>query len=390
MDKYTNCTLINECRHNKTCQKNCGEKNIGFFIDTVIKYSNLHHQLFGIYDGELMRKPNQTAMKIVSGTFQDFLEREQFHALIPLFLISHSSQGYGFIDEIGALYGLMWNTPKFVISLALRILDRNPESPKNTYNPKENGDFILVDGFEKIWNTIVKRERLDIVYNVDIKTIDRNERNVKIKYEDASAKLFVQTCDFLIWTPPMPELLKRLSAISATEFDLFSTLSHHVFAASLMRAKNTARNTPISYYSQTISDKIEHAVTADIDVKGSSDIACNNLNVSRYDKNEKDARLITVLQLGRTATNEAHLNDVARNHYEKEFHATDVEIFNTITWPYFYKWDQHEVAKGNHWKVFDLQGHQRTWYAGASVSFESVKSVMEYNNLLLRQLGINL
>ena len=41
--------------------------------------------------------------------------------------------------------------------------------------------------------------------------------------------------------------------------------------------------------------------------------------------------------------------------------------------------------KGNHWDVFALQGFHRTWYAGASVCFESVKSVMEYNNLLLRQ-----
>ena len=43
------------------------------------------------------------------------------------------------------------------------------------------------------------------------------------------------------------------------------------------------------------------------------------------------------------------------------------------------------MMKGNHWDVFALQGFHRTWYAGASVCFESVKSVMEYNNLLLRQ-----
>ena len=98
-------------------------------------------------------------------------------------------------------------------------------------------------------------------------------------------------------------------------------------------------------------------------------------------------RLTTFIQLGRLASNEAKLNEIARTHYENGFNATDIEIFSTISWPYFYKWSPHELANGNHWKVFEMQGNHRTWYAGASVCFESVKSVMEYNTLLLRQSG---
>ena len=33
-----------------------------------------------------------------------------------------------------------------------------------------------------------------------------------------------------------------------------------------------------------------------------------------------------------------------------------------------------------------MQGRNNMWYGGSSVSFESVKSVLEYNNLLLRQM----
>ena len=85
--------------------------------------------------------------------------------------------------------------------------------------------------------------------------------------------------------------------------------------------------------------------------------------------------------------NEMESNEIVRSHYEKGFNATDIEFLDTITWQYFYKWAPHELAQGNHWKVFDIQGTNRTWYAGSSVCFESVKSVMEYNKLLLRQLG---
>ena len=45
-----------------------------------------------------------------------------------------------------------------------------------------------------------------------------------------------------------------------------------------------------------------------------------------------------------------------------------------------------KILSGRIWDVFSLQGTERTWYAGASASFESVKSVMEYNKLLLRQM----
>ena len=38
-------------------------------------------------------------------------------ALIPIFQTSTTIPGYGHLDEISALYGLMWNTPKLMMSL---------------------------------------------------------------------------------------------------------------------------------------------------------------------------------------------------------------------------------------------------------------------------------
>ena len=44
-----------------------------------------------------------------------------------------------------------------------------------------------------------------------------------------------------------------------------------------------------------------------------------------------------------------------------------------------------QLSAGYLWDTFEIQGTNRTWYAGSSVSFESVRSVMAYNKLLLRQ-----
>ena len=65
-----------------------------------------------------------------------------------------------------------------------------------------------------------------------------------------------------------------------------------------------------------------------------------------------------------------------------------------------------DASNGSHWDVFNLQvspslelfslvmttlgpfpqGVHGMWYAGSSVIFESVPAVMEYNELLLRQM----
>ena len=41
--------------------------------------------------------------------------------------------GYGFIDEVSALYGLIWNKPKFIYVFALKALQQPTEEPFNFY-----------------------------------------------------------------------------------------------------------------------------------------------------------------------------------------------------------------------------------------------------------------
>ena len=47
--------------------------------------------------------------------------RNKLQVLIPLFQASTTIQGYGHLDEISALYGLMWNTPNFINGFKERL-----------------------------------------------------------------------------------------------------------------------------------------------------------------------------------------------------------------------------------------------------------------------------
>ena len=348
--------------------------NTKMLINATFRYIKLHRSLFGKYKGELMRRPSAKVLKRVSGTFQEFLEREKLQFLIPLFTVTHTGQGYGYLDEIGALYGLMWNTPEFVASIIFRGLGSGPPAV-----------YIFKYGFEHVWNTIAKIEKFDIRFNVTITSIDRlGSFGVMIHYKNNSSKNEVKTCDFLIWTPPMPDLLKQLTNARIEEKELFTNLTPHYFGSSLMRARGTIRNRPVAYYRTNLLKNTNLAVSADMDMEAAFNYDDSNMTI--YNGMSNMSRITTVLQLSNQHSTNVKFNTAARMFYEKNFNSTDIELFKTIIWPYMYKWNRDDVANGNHWKVFDIQGKNRTWYAGASVCFESVKSVMEYNNLLLRQL----
>ena len=61
-------------------------------------------------------------MELAKGTFMQFILRNDLTSLIPLFQASTTFQGYGHLDEVSALYGLMWNTPNFINGFKERLL----------------------------------------------------------------------------------------------------------------------------------------------------------------------------------------------------------------------------------------------------------------------------
>ena len=353
--------------------------NVGVFVDSVVRYTKLHYSMFGKYDGELMPQPSEEVLKKISGTFSEFLEKNNLNALIPLFQRIHTSQGEGYLDEVGTLYGLLWNSPKLLISYGLRALGAD-EDPYKIY--------MMKYGFENVWNKIMAKEKFDVQYFSEVVSIYRNSNSVTLHYRKSNSKILNEQCDFLIWTPPMPEFINAVAEPTQEEMDLFNTLTPHFFVASLMKERGVIRNRPITYYQESLDEKIEGGVVAD----GSLEDAFNycskgcSSTIEDYNKKSGTERHITVLQLAREALSEERSNQIARDHYEKGFNASNVDFLSTKTWEYFYKWAPDELSKGNHWKVFNIQGLYRTWYAGASVCFETIKSVLEYNELLLKQI----
>ena len=71
-----------------------------------------------------MLRPGEEVLQRTKGTFLDFIKREDLEPMKIIFKSSHELQGYGYIDEVSALYGLLWNKPKMMYIAALRVLQR--------------------------------------------------------------------------------------------------------------------------------------------------------------------------------------------------------------------------------------------------------------------------
>ena len=226
------------------------------FLD-IGRYVKIHREMFGAFKGELMPKPSMEVFHRIRGTFLEFLQRENLKTLVPLFLLSHTMPGYGYIDEIGALYGLMWNDPVYLLSVCLRTVGKD-EDPLSVYTFR--------NGFERIWKTIVEVEKLKINFNSNIFKITRNSKGATIYLNDIYHKR-EESCDFLIWAAPVDEYLKTVD-FDIDELMIFKPMHSVALSSTLVKVTSDIRNGPFTGFLENIRKKTEHGVLVEVSSSG--------------------------------------------------------------------------------------------------------------------------
>ena len=212
-----------------------------------------------------------------------------------------------------------------MVNMLLRILKQD----KNPYSA-----YVLKQGFEKIWTTIVKEESLNVTYNVDIVGVSRTSSGTHLDIWRDS-RMETESCDFLVWTPPMTDLLRVLRDPSDEEQRLFSTLQPEYFTASLIDTMDGIRHSPFTAYVEQWKARPEHGVLVDMDFSGL--ITPGIRTPEGLDAYNELEGLLTryCLQLGKKKPNEADLKAILKEHYMNGFNAKTMEILNMKTWTYF-------------------------------------------------------
>lgn len=127
------------------------------------KYIVLYRLIFGYETPMPSTPPQEFLNEHASRSFLDWLRYHKLDSLIGILQYGYEVQGYGTLSSISAFYGLVWITPAIIETI---IEDEFKYiAPIVTAWSKGWGD---------VWDQIVAKENLKILYNVKLLSIERN------------------------------------------------------------------------------------------------------------------------------------------------------------------------------------------------------------------------
>ncbi|XP_069107937.1 uncharacterized protein [Argopecten irradians] len=340
-------------------------------IDATLRYIGLHRAMFGDYRG-MMPRPCPAVLSQINMTFGEFLTSNNLDALRGLFFSIQTIQGYGKVDEISALYGLIWVTPNFLAQVLVPAL------------PSERKVKILSKGFQFLWEEIARQNKLNVRLSSPVRNVVRlsKKKGFYVAYKDKHG-ICGERFDFLITTPEMSTMTDVIKFDAQTQ-EMFLKSFHYYYTTTLADADFGIKGAnPQDYYYYNV-EKGDESVWASRDSYSSLNLLIDG-NYTVPNPGGQQLKTSVYYQLTEGKPKRQTLTRKLRQHVLSTEKASNFKIIKRIRWPYFPRYSVSDMATGILWDIFDRQGLHNIWYIGSSVYFESVMNIVEYNNLLLKQ-----
>ena len=385
-------------------------------LSSVEKYNSLHAELVGDVEFSMPNKPSDENLARMDMTFEEFLLTNDMVALSAFLSFAHAAQGYGYISSIPAFYGLWWVSPELLNGYIQMSMHQQIEEicawSSDNWLMKEfvrqitkmfvGGDAaqvyrtttMLPEGYGKIWPTIAAHHDLDIRYNTNIASIDRqlddDEAPVLISLADDTVLEF----DFLIYTAAHAHAYKIVGDLVEDETAIFESLESYVLATTIYTSdavehySTSDRDAPIMYnvdkMASVANDGEWYADRNDMSVLGHRKSNKNQMRVGYQFFEEPCAGDVVMCDSDRVVLSaEEGFPEQSEQVLAKFMDEMDkqqvgnVQVEQQFAWPYFHHFPAGSTE--NVWKLFEMQGERKTMWLGASASFESVHDVLNYN-----------
>eukprot|EP00093_Oithona_nana_P004323 04323.XXX_83947_85710_1 [CDS] Oithona nana genome sequencing. len=333
-------------------------------VQALNAYTDLHQGYLGIYGNEygLMQRPSQETLDMIGdGSIKDFLVANDLLALEPLFRIFFNINGYGTLQEVPVIYGLIWATP-------LAVFDLFVVGSKALKN-KSIG---------QLFPKMVEDEDLDVVFNFNVVSIKRKcFDRVEVESFDGDIMEF----DYLFWSGPPSDFQKvaHFSILPKAHEKIFTSSAYTFAATSIVDARDMTKGfTANTFFSNLNVEKFSNEVVVDLDLEAMA----MNMSMSDYvdgnfvyqdDQPPSEKWTFLAFQYGSVYEKKPslkELKDKLVSHYEA-FNAKDIEVLYTKPFDYFPRWGMEEASQGYHWDLLDIQGQHNIAYIGGGCSFES-------------------
>ncbi|KJC46364.1 hypothetical protein UP09_13070 [Bradyrhizobium sp. LTSP885] len=365
-------------------------------IDTAVEllaakaaYNRLHEDIFGQYDYTMPSKLSDETLQKIDMSFGQFLENNDLTALSPILAYGQTAQGYGSIEDTPAFWAMCWITPALLDGYFSLLPDALPKKS------------MFKQGWESVWDTIVKVDKPDIRYNTEIESIERPEDGkliviAGVEGSGERAVRFRREFDYLVVAAPLvnpdPDGTVVPLDLRAAERTLLG--GDHT-SSSQFRTVLFKLNQPKPYlYShlELDADRILGPAVGQGEVFASRDsYLALHPEFCTFEAHQSDPVRGQVREqmAYQWVANDRHLplEDVDRKFHEwavDQFGAqANYEVLQHKTWTYFQRFDRIGLAAKAPWNVLELQGRNRTLFVHASNYFESVLDIVNYNNMLV-------
>ncbi|MEN0061041.1 MAG: FAD-dependent oxidoreductase [Myxococcota bacterium] len=342
-----------------------------FVLRDIWRYNRLHRSIFGRYDGTFPPRPSQRGLEQMQGTFLEYLERNKLQTLIPVMRLFQSAQGYGYIEQVPAYYGLLWNDPGTMKIVIEQLTGRG----------RQGGADLTKAGMQTLFTEMVARSSIDVRLYHEVVRIERDDPiQVRTRDRRSGAEL-VHDCDLLVVATNARQALDWLDSPTDDERALFGTQTTHQMTTSLQKGRQRNRHGIDSWLHHAVPGKDHHVTTQRL-----SRFYLDPEGYEAQPVEEPDYRV--VFQYGAMPASREQISDRYARHYRGEDSGIAVdgeEVIDRRFWTYFPHWDDVGIQAGNPWKVLDLQGQNRTFWVGASACFESLRDIVNYNLLLMSE-----
>jgi hypothetical protein len=256
-----------------------------------------------------------------------------------------TNMGYGYLDETPTIQALRWCTPSLLISGAL----------KQVKAPKQ--------GWQNFWERF--SQSLDVRLGQPVLEVRRGNDAI-----DITTPAGVTRVDTLLIAAPLDEL-KGAMSLSAAEQRVIDAVTWGRLAATLASIEGWRRNDDIVIYEDALLPGAAPGVLLSSRVAGKAPPK----------KDRHATRMFMCFQYGGDLST-ADLAESLRAEISRRGGYLDHIAMQKI-WKFAPRYDPRALEDGLVARMAAMQGDQRTWYTGATFSFEAVSNIVDFNRTLV-------
>lgn len=277
-----------------------------------------------------------------------WLDRESLPSMRRYMQRGLTNMGYGYLDETPTAQALRWCTPSLLVSGALKQV----KAPAK--------------GWQSFWERL--SQTLDVRLGQPVLSIRRGNEKT-----DIETPAGVTRVDALLIAAPLDEISGAMP-LSAAEERVVNAVTWDRLAATLAAIVGWRRNDDIVIYEDALLDGAAPGA-----------LLSSRIAAPPPKKKDRDApRPFMCFQYGGRLT-ELELADRLRHEVQQRGGYLDHISMQKI-WKFAPRYSADALREGLIGQMRAMQGDQRTWYTGATFSFEAVSNIVEFNRTLVPQM----